>query len=81
MQNYVIKIIDKGDFQYFCNMKFINSNDTICAIATGGSMSAVAVIRVSGLNAIEIVNKVFSKNISTEKSHTIHFGTVRIKIR
>ena len=40
-------------------------------------MSAVAVIRVSGLNAIEIVNKIFSKNISKEKSHTIHFGTVR----
>jgi len=42
-------------------------------------MSAVAVIRISGLNAIEIVNKIFSKNISTAKSHTIHFGTVRDK--
>ena len=58
-------------------MKFINSNDTICAIATGGSISAIAVIRISGLNAIEIVNKIFSKDISKSKSHTIHFGTVR----
>ena len=53
----LLKLLTKN-FQYFCNMKFINSNDTICAIATGGTMSAVAVIRVSGLNAIEIVHQI-----------------------
>ena len=72
----LLKLLTKN-FQYFCKMKFINSNDTICAIATGGSISAIAVIRISGLNAIEIVNKIFSKDISKSKSHTIHFGTVR----
>ena len=60
-------------------MKFINSNDTICAIATGGSMSAVAVIRVSGLNAIEIVNKIFVK--TSQKKNHIQFILEQLEIK
>lgn len=50
--------------------------DTICAISTslGG---AISIVRVSGKNAIKIVNKFFStKNLETAKSHTIHYGYI-----
>lgn len=50
--------------------------DTICAISTslGG---AISIVRVSGKNAIKIVNKLFStKNLETAKSHTIHYGYI-----
>ena len=55
-------------------MNYFNHQDTICAIATGGGMSAIAVIRISGNKAIDIVNSIFSKNIKNVKTHTIHFG-------
>jgi tRNA modification GTPase len=51
-------------------------DDTICALATGGGLSAIAVIRLSGNDAIKIFNSVFSKDITEAKSHTIHFGTI-----
>jgi len=63
-------------FEYFCQMNCSNYNDTICALATGGGLSAIAVIRLSGNKAIEITNSVFNKNIKKAKSHTIHFGTI-----
>lgn len=50
--------------------------DTICAISTslGG---AISIVRVSGKNAIKIVNKLFStKNLENAKSHTIHYGYI-----
>jgi len=57
-------------------MKDILHEDTICALATGGSMSAIAVIRLSGNNSINIVNSIFSKKILDVKTHTVHFGTI-----
>ena len=57
-------------------MIFFNPQDTICAITTGGGMSAIAVIRVSGNQAISITNSVFNKDLNNVKSHTIHFGTI-----
>ena len=57
-------------------MNYSNYDDTICALATGGGLSAIAVIRLSGNKAIEITNSVFNKNIKEAKSHTIHFGTI-----
>lgn len=57
-------------------MNYINSDDTICAIATGSTMSAIAVIRISGKNAINITNTIFSKNLHKSKSHTISFGNI-----
>ena len=64
------------DFEYFCSMNNLLQEDTICALATGGGLSAIAVIRLSGKEAIKITNAVFSKDISASKSHTIHFGTI-----
>ncbi len=57
-------------------MNNLLQEDTICALATGGGLSAIAVLRLSGKEAIKITNSVFSKDISTSKSHTIHFGTI-----
>ncbi|MCL1989936.1 MAG: tRNA uridine-5-carboxymethylaminomethyl(34) synthesis GTPase MnmE [Defluviitaleaceae bacterium] len=53
-------------------------SDTIAAIATStAGSSAIGIIRVSGEEAIEIVNKLFKgKDLSTQKSHTIHYGRI-----
>ena len=55
-------------------MNYFNPEDTICAITTGGGMSAIAIIRISGSKAIEITNSVFNKEIAESKTHTLHFG-------
>ena len=65
-------------FKYFCQMNHFNIEDTICAITTGGGMSAIAAIRISGNKAISITNSIFSQNIINAKSHTIHFGTIAL---
>ena len=52
------------------------NSDTICALATGGGISAIALLRISGDRSIEIVNKVFSKNLKKKESHTVHFGNI-----
>ena len=52
--------------------------ETIVALATAQGISAIAVIRLSGKDAIEITQKCFSgKNLLSQPSHTIHFGTIR----
>ncbi|MFD2965845.1 tRNA uridine-5-carboxymethylaminomethyl(34) synthesis GTPase MnmE [Sphingobacterium bambusae] len=55
------------------------SQDTIVALATSpGANGAIAVIRLSGSQAIAITNSVFKgKDLRTQASHTIHFGTIR----
>ena len=57
-------------------MNNLLQEDTICALATGGGLSAIAVLRLSGKEAVKITNAVFSKDILASKSHTIHFGTI-----
>ena len=51
-------------------------DDTIAAISTALGIGAISIIRVSGKDAINIVNKVFDKDISKAKSHTIHYGHI-----
>lgn len=52
-------------------------NDTICAIATSQGKGAIAIIRVSGEEAIEIVNKLFKgKDLTKVDSHTINYGHI-----
>lgn len=55
------------------------SKDTIVALATSpGADGAIAVIRLSGPEAIGITNVVFKgKDLINQPSHTIHFGTIR----
>ena len=57
-------------------MKYSNYEDTICAISTGGSTSAIAIIRVSGKKSLSIVNSIFNKDILEANSHTIHLGNI-----
>ena len=55
----------------------MNFSDTIVALATPAGVGAIGVIRLSGDRAIEIVNKVFQpKDLSTQASHTIHYGRI-----
>ncbi len=52
--------------------------DTIVALATAQGLSAIAVIRLSGDEAINITQKVFQgKNLNDQPSHTIHLGNLR----
>jgi tRNA modification GTPase len=57
-------------------MKRVNYEDTICALASGGGMSAIALIRISGDKSISTINNIFSKNLTDKKSHTAHFGNI-----
>ncbi|HOW38233.1 MAG TPA: tRNA uridine-5-carboxymethylaminomethyl(34) synthesis GTPase MnmE [Candidatus Izemoplasmatales bacterium] len=51
--------------------------DTIVGIATLQGMSALNIIRVSGSEAISVVNAVFKgKNLNDVPSHTIHYGHI-----
>ena len=53
-------------------------NDTIIAVATPQGVGAIAVIRISGKDAIRVCNDVFfGKNLEEQASHTIHLGTIR----
>jgi len=55
-------------------------NDTIVALATPSGSGAVAIIRMSGKNAITIASEVFQsvsgKDLIKQKTHTIHLGTI-----
>ena len=55
----------------------MNLNDTIVAQSTPQGNGAIGIIRLSGKNSISIINSMFpSKDLSKEKSHTIHFGNI-----
>jgi tRNA modification GTPase len=55
----------------------MNFSDTIVAPATAPGMSAIAVIRVSGKDALSITSKVFTgKNLTQADSHTLHYGFI-----
>src|SRR5574344_13678 len=52
-------------------------NDTIAAISTALGVGAIAIIRVSGKDAIKIVNKIFKgTNLCNVPTHTIHYGHI-----
>ena len=48
---------------------------TICALATAPG-GAIAVIRVSGEGCLEIVSKIFSKDITSAKGYCVHYGNI-----
>lgn len=51
--------------------------NTIAAIATPLGVGAIAIIRVSGIDAISIVNKIFKeKDLNKVESHTINYGHI-----
>lgn len=51
--------------------------DTIAAISTALGVGAISIIRVSGKESLEIVNKIFKgKDLTKQPSHTIHYGHI-----
>ncbi|WKN29742.1 tRNA uridine-5-carboxymethylaminomethyl(34) synthesis GTPase MnmE [Porifericola rhodea] len=59
-------------------MQYASVEDTIVALSTPEGVGAIAVIRLSGKDAIRIVNQVFhGKDLEAQASHTLHFGTIR----
>ena len=55
-------------------------NDTIVALASPSGAGAIAVIRVSGSDAIVVSNSIFNsvsgKDITKQKTHTLHLGHI-----
>ncbi len=52
-------------------------NDTISAISTALGVGAISIIRVSGTEAISIVNRIFKgKDLEQVESHTINYGYI-----
>lgn len=57
-------------------------NDTIIALATASGVGAIAIIRLSGKDAISITNRFFTskfkkKDLNKVKSHSIHLGNIQ----
>ena len=51
--------------------------DTIAAVSTALSIGAISIIRVSGIDAIKITNKIFKGNdLLKVDSHTINYGHI-----
>ena len=50
--------------------------ETIVALATAPIKSALAIVRLSGDDVFEVVNKCFSKDISSIKERTIVYGSI-----
>jgi len=59
----------------------VHNNDTIIALATAPGTGAIAVIRLSGPNAIDMVSDSFesvsTKVLKDQKSHTVHLGHIK----
>ena len=52
-------------------------NENICAISTALGVEAISIVRCSGPDVINIVNKIFKgTNLENVSSHTIHYGHI-----
>ena len=51
--------------------------DTICAISTSIGIGAISIVRVTGPDAIKIVDSIFDGNITNKETHTIHYGHIK----
>ena len=51
------------------------SNETICAMATAPG-GALGIIRISGPQTLEILSRIFSKDLSKAEPNTIHYGHI-----
>ncbi len=58
----------------------MTNTDEIVALATPSGSGAIAIIRVSGKNAITIGSRVFksikNKNLEKQRTHTLHLGNI-----
>lgn len=53
-----------------------NQSDTICAIATAPG-GAIGIVRLSGKDAIAIVERIFSKTLRDKAANTVTFGQIK----
>ena len=56
-------------------------NDTICAVSTASGMGAIAIIRISGAQAIAISDSIFSSvkkdfYLKSAKGYSVHYGNI-----
>lgn len=59
-------------------------NQTIAAVATAMTNSGIGIVRISGPESFDIIDKIYRKSklnsnkkkLSSEKSHTIHYGYI-----
>ncbi len=58
----------------------LNNEDTIAALSTPPGVGGIGVIRVSGSNAIDIADRIFSSKkgmpLCAARSHTVHYGFI-----
>lgn len=60
------------------SLKLSGWDDTIVALATPPGVGALGIIRLSGPEAVEIVDRLFpSKSLVKQSSHTLHVGYLR----
>ena len=52
------------------------SVDTICALATAPG-GAIGIVRISGNETLEILSRVFTKDITNAQPNTIHYGHIK----
>ena len=50
-------------------------NETICALATAPG-GALGIIRISGAQSLEILSRIFTKNLADARPNTIHYGHI-----
>jgi tRNA modification GTPase len=55
---------------------FTRDQETIVAQCSPSGSGAIGLIRLSGINALEVADKISSKKISAVPTHTIHYGSV-----
>ncbi|MGB7786629.1 MAG: hypothetical protein WBL27_11050, partial [Salinimicrobium sp.] len=74
---YRLQSINYELIYYFCPMKL---HDNIVALATPSGAGAIAIIRVSGPDAIKLVAPIFKakskKGLLEQPSHTLHLGNI-----
>ena len=54
-------------------------NETICSLATAPG-GALGIIRVSGPQSLEILSRIFTKNLSEAQPNTIHYGHIKDEV-
>lgn len=60
-------------------LKLTHLSDTVIALATPSGTGAIAVVRISGDKAIDYSERLFSKSLKDKKTHTLHFGYIRVE--
>lgn len=68
-----------GDRQEIFVWEAYMKRDTIAAISTGMTNSGIGIVRISGSDALQVIERIYSgKDIpSKAESHTIHYGFIK----